>query len=68
VEHGSQDERLLTHFRDVVWKQLIQGQYTQELFSPLSSPVIPGAEMFEEIASTFPPVGDSHSEIRKDSN
>lgn len=56
VERGSQDERLLTHFRDVVWKQLIQGQYTQELFSPLSSPMIPGAEMFEEIASTFPPV------------
>jgi hypothetical protein len=59
VERGSQDERLLTHFRDVVWKQLIQGQYTQELFSPLSSPMIPGAEMFEEIASTFPPVSDS---------
>lgn len=59
VERGSEDERLLTHFREVVWRQLIQGQYTQEPFSPLSSPMIPGAEMFEEIASTFPPVSDN---------
>ncbi|KAH8693532.1 hypothetical protein BGW36DRAFT_300923 [Talaromyces proteolyticus] len=59
VEHGSRDEQLLVHFRNVVWKQLIQGQFTQELFSPLSSPISPispGADMFEDIASTFQPL------------
>jgi hypothetical protein len=56
VAHGGQDERLLSHFRDVVWKQLIQGQSTRELSSPLSSPIFPSVEIFEEVASTFRPV------------
>lgn len=54
--NNSPEELLLAHFRDVVWKQLLQGQSGQELFSPISSPVAPGVEVFEELASTFQPL------------
>lgn len=54
--YSGQEELLLAHFRDVVWKQLIQGQSCHDLFSPLSSPITPGVEIFEELASTFQPV------------
>jgi hypothetical protein len=55
VTRGGQDERLLSHFRDVVWKQLIQGQSTRD-FTSVSSPVFPTVDIFEEVASTFRPV------------
>jgi hypothetical protein len=53
---GGADETLLSHFRGVVWKQLIQGQSIRDVSTPLSSPVLPGAEVFEEVAMTFRPV------------
>lgn len=55
VSQGGQDERLLSHFRDVVWRQLIQGQSTRDS-SPISSPIFPNVYIFEEVASTFRPV------------
>jgi hypothetical protein len=63
---NSQEELLLVHFRDVVWKQLLQGQsISYDLFSPISSPATPGVEIFEYLASTFQPVSCPHShEIR----
>ncbi|OKL64333.1 hypothetical protein UA08_00025 [Talaromyces atroroseus] len=54
--NSSQEELLLIHFRDVVWKQLLQGQSSHYLFSPISSPVTPGVEIFEYLASTFQPL------------
>jgi hypothetical protein len=56
ARYNSQEELLLAHFRDVVWKQLIQGQSSHDLFSPLSSPITPGVEIFEDLASTFQPL------------
>lgn len=56
ASNSSQEDLLLVHFRDVVWKQLLQGQSSHELFSPISSPVTPGVEVFEDLASTFQPV------------
>lgn len=56
ARYSSQEELLLAHFRDVVWKQLIQGQSSHDLFSPISSPITPGVEIFEDLASTFQPV------------
>ncbi|KAL1987628.1 hypothetical protein VTN96DRAFT_2869 [Rasamsonia emersonii] len=55
VSQGGQDERLLSHFRDVVWRQLIQGQSTRDS-SPISSPIFPNVYIFEEVASTFRPL------------
>lgn len=54
--YSNQEELLLAHFRSVVWRQLIQGQASHELFSPISTPVTPGIEVFEHLASSFPPV------------
>jgi hypothetical protein len=65
VAHGGQDERLLFHFRNVVWKQLIQGQSTREPLSPLSSPMFPSVDIFEEVASTFRPVSDSRVRLSR---
>ena len=56
ARYSSQEELLFAHFRNVVWKQLIQGQSSHELFSPMSSPITPGADVFEDLASTFQPV------------
>lgn len=55
VSHRGQDEKLLSHFRDVVWKQLIQSQSTRDS-SPLSSSSFPNVDIFEEVVSTFRPV------------
>lgn len=55
VEQGSDDAKLLAHFRDVVWKQLIQTQ-SLEGGSPVSHFHTPGAEIFEREAATFRPV------------
>ncbi|KAL1881047.1 hypothetical protein Plec18167_003589 [Paecilomyces lecythidis] len=58
VMQGSDDAKLLAHFRDVVWKQLVQTQSFQG-GSPISHFHIPGAEIFEQEAATFRPVSPS---------
>ncbi|KAL1965612.1 hypothetical protein VTN77DRAFT_5289 [Rasamsonia byssochlamydoides] len=55
VTQGGQDERLLSHFHNVVWKQLIQGQSTRD-FSSVSSLIVQSVDIFEEVASTFRPL------------
>ncbi|KAJ9294772.1 transcriptional regulator family: Fungal Specific TF [Paecilomyces variotii] len=55
VARGSDDAKLLAHFRDVVWKQLVQTQSFQG-GSPISHFHVPGAEIFEQEAATFRPL------------
>lgn len=57
--HGSQEDKLLSHFRNVVWKQLNHGQPTRQFTSPLSSPMLPNVDVFQEVASMFRPVSVS---------
>jgi hypothetical protein len=64
VQQGSDDERLLAHFRDVVWKQLVQTQSFQ-VGSPVSHFHTPGAEIFEREAATFRPVSPPSLMLRK---
>jgi hypothetical protein len=57
---GGADEALLSYFRGVVWKQLIQGPSIRDVSTSLSSPVLPSVEIFEEVAITFRPVSTSN--------
>lgn len=55
ITRGGQDARLLSHFRDVVWKQLVQVESPPESAST-SHFNSPGVEIFEREAATFRPV------------
>ncbi|KAL2215657.1 fungal-specific transcription factor domain-containing protein [Thermoascus aurantiacus ATCC 26904] len=55
ITRGGQDARLLSHFRDVVWKQLVQVESPPESAST-SHFNSPGVEIFEREAATFRPL------------
>lgn len=51
---GIKHAKLLAHFRNFVWKRLVQTGF------PISHFHIPGAEIFEQEAATFRPVSPLH--------
>jgi len=53
-QHG-EDERLLSHFRRVVWRHLVQMEPHRDFLAPDSLSVY-GADIFEREAATFRPV------------
>lgn len=55
---GGQDAGLLDHFRNRVWRQLVQIE-SDQTNSPISKLLAPGADIFEQQAALFPPVSQS---------
>ena len=55
---GGQDAGLLDHFRNRVWRQIVQIDCDQ-MNSPVSKMIAPGADIFGQEAVFFPPVNST---------
>ncbi|KAI9789653.1 MAG: hypothetical protein M1835_001509 [Candelina submexicana] len=55
ARQGGKDAKLLEHYRDFVWRQVIQ-IHRHRVSSPFGAGVNAGVDAFEEEAGTFPPL------------